>query len=140
MKYGFPSLLLLLFPVVACAMPFSGPIPGIIEFIVLVFVIIPALSIESLAIIYLAVMGKFNNQSSVTKSNKIIGLTFSAGCIALLGFIYANQTIDEGTIFLILGLAGSSVTAIVLPNIQLLFYKKHNKSPNQIGAKNAPPG
>jgi hypothetical protein len=85
-------------------------------------------------------MGKFNNQSSVTKSNKIIGLTFSAGCIALLGFIYANQTIDEGTIFLILGLAGSSVTAIVLPNIQLLYYKKHNKSPNQIGAKNAPLG
>ena len=140
MKYRFPSLLLLLFPVIAHAMPFSGPIPGIIEFIALVFVIIPILSIESLAIIYLAVTGKFNNQASVTTSNKIVGLTVIAGCIALLGFIYANQAIGEGTIFLILGLAGSSATAITLPNVLRLYYKKHNKSLNQTGAKNAPPG
>jgi len=140
MKYRHLSLLLLFLPVIAHAMPFAGPIPGVIEFIILVFVIIPILSIESVIIIIFSVMGKFNNSANVSKSNKVIGLTVTIGLLALLSFIYKEQKFDEGTVLLVLGIIACSLVAIGLPNLQLMFYRKHNKSLNQTGAKNAPPG
>ena len=102
----------------------SGQYDGITELIILYAVLYPILCLESLTVIIMVCLRKFNNRNIVSKSNKIVGSTFAAGILINFIYIISTQSFDEGVVFSFLVLIGCGCIAMVAPNIQLSYFKK----------------
>ncbi len=108
--------LFLLIPNTSHAMILAGDLSGAIEFLLILFVLSPIITIEILVITILLILKKFKNYAVLKRTNVITFTTYTIRAIVLTSFVLSVK--DTDSIPYVLAFIFSAIFTIFLPNAQ----------------------